>query len=175
MTQAAPTPMESSVDPAEIVNQSEKKIFEVRRVHNDVTFIDEFLTEEFCNEQKLFTYEYNKQSGEWVIANREWKKVKEKLLFQLANRGQPFVYVEDGNYENRGELFLRHRHVDCHEVKSVHPAFQFTEGIIVIGGYSSFHRNSSRCAPFATHWAKRTGPAPIIKENRHEPNQHPRR
>ena len=33
----------------------EKKIFEVRALYNDVTFIDEFLTPEFCREHKLFT------------------------------------------------------------------------------------------------------------------------
>ena len=33
-----------------------KKIFEVRALYTDVTFIDEFLTPEFCLEQKLFTY-----------------------------------------------------------------------------------------------------------------------
>ena len=33
-----------------------KKIFEVRALYNDVTFIDEFLTPDFCREQKLFTF-----------------------------------------------------------------------------------------------------------------------
>jgi hypothetical protein len=27
--------------------------------------------------------------------------VKEKLLFQLTNGGNPFIYVEDANFENR--------------------------------------------------------------------------
>jgi stage V sporulation protein R len=36
-----------------------QKIFEVRRVHNDVTFIDAFLTPEFCVEQKLFRFQHN--------------------------------------------------------------------------------------------------------------------
>ncbi len=86
------------------------KIFEVRKIYNDILFIDEFLTPQFCDEHKLFTYEYNPQTGEYVIANRDFKKVKEKLLFQLTNFGHPYIHVEDGNYENRGELFLRHRH-----------------------------------------------------------------
>src|SRR5205085_7843633 len=33
-----------------------QKIFEVRRIHNDITFIDTFLTPEFCVEHKMFTY-----------------------------------------------------------------------------------------------------------------------
>ena len=28
----------------------------------------------------------------------------------LTNRGQPFIYVEDGNHDNKAELLLRHRH-----------------------------------------------------------------
>ncbi len=92
------------------LGRGRQKIFDVRRIYNDVLFIDEFLTPEFCEEHKLFTYEYNPQTGEYVIANRDFKHVKEKLLFQLTNFGQPSISVEDGNYENRGELFLRHRH-----------------------------------------------------------------
>ncbi len=86
-----------------------EKIFEVRRIYNDVTFIDEFLTPEFCERHQLFTYEYNKQSQNYVISSRDFRAVKEKLLFSLSNFGQPYIYVEDGNYENRGELLLRHR------------------------------------------------------------------
>ena len=31
-------------------------------------------------------------------------------MSQLTNFGQPFIDVINGNYENRGELFLLHRH-----------------------------------------------------------------
>ena len=31
------------------------------------------------------------------------------MLYQLTNMGQPFIYVVDGNYCNRGELYLQHR------------------------------------------------------------------
>ena len=33
-----------------------KKIFEVRKIYNDITFIDTFLTQEFCQENQLYTY-----------------------------------------------------------------------------------------------------------------------
>ncbi len=87
-----------------------EKIFEVRRHYNDVTFIDEFLTPEFCIEQKMFNYDYNKKSGDWEIVTREFKAIKNKLLSQLTNFGQPFIDVINGNHENRGELFLLHHH-----------------------------------------------------------------
>lgn len=85
-----------------------QKIFECRRVHNDVTFIDEYLTEDFVREQGLFTWEYDKNSGEYVISSRDFHQVKQRLLFMLSNRGQPRVAVIDGNHANRGELVLAH-------------------------------------------------------------------
>jgi stage V sporulation protein R len=87
-----------------------EKIFEVRKLYNDVTFIDEFFTLEFCHEQKFYSFGFNERSGNWEIETKEFKKVKDKLLFQLTNHGQPFIYVDDGNHENRGELLMRHRH-----------------------------------------------------------------
>ncbi len=86
------------------------KIFEVRQHYNDVTFIDEFLTAEFCLEQKLFSFGFNDKHQRWEILSREFKKVKDKLLHQLTNFGQPVIAVDDGNFENRGELLLVHRH-----------------------------------------------------------------
>lgn len=87
-----------------------QKIFEIRKLYNDVTFIDEFLTPEFVIDHKLFTFRYNRDTDLYEIASREFREIKEKLLFRLTNFGQPFIYVEDGNYNNRGELYLRHRH-----------------------------------------------------------------
>ncbi len=87
-----------------------KKIFEVRRVCNDVTFIDEYLTEEFAERLKLYTYAFNRRTNQYEIVDRNFKKIKEKLLFQLTNLGQPFIYVTDGNFQNKGELLLWHKH-----------------------------------------------------------------
>jgi len=87
-----------------------EKIFEVRRHYNDVTFIDEFLTRDFVRDQKMFTFGFNKKSGNWEITDREFKAIKEKLLLTRTNLGQPFISVVDGNYENRGELLLKHEH-----------------------------------------------------------------
>ena len=88
----------------------QQKIFEVRAMYNDVMFIDAFLTPEFVMEQKLFAYEYDAGSGYYHISDREFQVIKQKLLFSLTNWGQPFIFVEDKNYLNRGELYLKHRH-----------------------------------------------------------------
>jgi stage V sporulation protein R len=85
-----------------------QKIFEVRRVHNDITFIDTFLTPDFCREHKMFAYAFQDSSGQYVIETREFQKVKQRLLFSLTNFGKPWIYVVDGNFRNRGELLLKH-------------------------------------------------------------------
>jgi stage V sporulation protein R len=87
-----------------------QKIFEVRRIHNDLTFIDEFLTLDFCRQHKLFSFGFNQDSGYYEIESREFEKVKQRLLFNLTNVGRPIIYVTDGNYKNRGELYLEHRY-----------------------------------------------------------------
>jgi stage V sporulation protein R len=87
-----------------------EKLKEVRALYNDVTFIDEFLTPEFCREQKLFSFGYSSKNDRFEIESREFKIVKEKLLFQLTNSGNPYIFVEDANHDNRGELFLQHDH-----------------------------------------------------------------
>ncbi len=88
-----------------------QKIFEVRKVCNDVTFIDEYLTPEFVERYQLYTYEHNRRTGQYEITDRNFKTVKEKLLTSLTNQGQPHISVFDANFENRGELLLIHKHL----------------------------------------------------------------
>jgi stage V sporulation protein R len=88
-----------------------QKIFEVRRIYNDVGFVDAFLTEDFARHHKLFTYAHNQRRGQFEIESREFVDVKRKLLFQLTNSGHPEIWVRDANLDNRGELLLEHRYV----------------------------------------------------------------
>ena len=87
-----------------------KKIFEVRRIHNDITFIDEFLTPEFCAKHKMFSFAYNDSNDYYEIASREFEKIKQQLLANLTNHGRPVIRVTDGNFRNRGELLLKHEY-----------------------------------------------------------------
>jgi stage V sporulation protein R len=94
-----------------------QKIFEVRRLCDDVTFLDEYFTAEFCAENQFFSFSRDQRSGNYQIDSREFKKIKDKLLFQMTNFGEPFIAVEDANHANRGELLLVHRHegADLHQ------------------------------------------------------------
>lgn len=86
-----------------------EKIFEVRRIYNDVSFIDEFLTPELMDRLKMYQYKRDPSTGELRIVSRDPMRIRQGLLYQITNMGQPFIYVVDANYLNRGELYLAHQ------------------------------------------------------------------
>ena len=92
------------------LGQGREKIFEVRRIYNDVNFIDEFMTPEFIEKHKFYQYGRDPHTGQMRILSRDPKRIKQTMLYRLTNMGQPFVYVVDGNYANRGELYLAQKH-----------------------------------------------------------------
>ncbi|WP_129113346.1 SpoVR family protein [Halegenticoccus tardaugens] len=96
---------------------------EVRESHNDVTFLDAFLTQEFVTENHYFTYEYTRASGDFRVTSDAYEDVKKKLLLRFTNFGKPTISVYDGNYDNRGELLLGHQYngvmLDLEQAKGV--------------------------------------------------------
>ncbi len=89
----------------------QEKIFAVRKMYTDVTFINEFLTPDFVREHKMYAFGYNARNDRWEIESRQFNEVKQKLLFQLTNAGNPIIRVLDANLSNRGELLLEHEHM----------------------------------------------------------------
>lgn len=86
-----------------------EKIFEVRKIYCDPTFVDEFLTEDLCARLKLFSFGLPKKDAEnYKILSKDFLEVKRILLIRLTNAGRPDVRVEDGNFNNRHELLLKH-------------------------------------------------------------------
>ena len=85
-----------------------EKIFLVRRIYNDVSFVDEFITPEFAEAQKLFVYAFNQASGQMEIVDRDYRHVRDQLLNSLTNFGNPIISVLDADHKNRGELYLYH-------------------------------------------------------------------
>jgi stage V sporulation protein R len=85
-----------------------QKIFELRKIYNDVTFIDQFLTEDFCVKHKFFVYKFNQKTNRFEVDTRNFQAIKAQLLFHMTNFGQPIIRVEEANFANRGELLLTH-------------------------------------------------------------------
>ncbi len=84
-----------------------EKVFEVREYYDDFAFINEFFTEDFCNEHEFF--EWSKTAtGEYIIESRDYKKIKEKLLRKFLNCGRPDIRLVDPNFMGRGYFLLEH-------------------------------------------------------------------
>lgn len=88
-----------------------EKVFEVRRVYNDIGFIDEFMTQDFAREHKLFTFNYDSSGNVYRISGRDFAEIKKTLLFRLTNLGSPRIRILDGNFQNKGEIYMEH----CYE------------------------------------------------------------
>ncbi len=88
-----------------------EKIFEVREMENDVSFLRTYLTEELCRDLDLFVYELeDEEEGDWRVTDKQWERVRDALCDSMTNFGQPYIVVEDGDYGGRRELYLNHHH-----------------------------------------------------------------
>jgi stage V sporulation protein R len=93
--------------------EGKEKIFEVRTSENDVSFLRNYLTRDLIEELDL--YLYKKIGYDWKITDKEWEKVRDELVNNLTNCGYPHIEVQDGDFNRRGELYLKH----CHEGKEL--------------------------------------------------------
>ena len=84
------------------------KIFEVRELDNDISFLRNYLTEELCEELDLFVYELVEEE-EWTVTEKRWERVRDQLVANMTNFGFPYIVVTDGDYRGNRELYLTHR------------------------------------------------------------------
>lgn len=75
------------------------KIFEVRAMERDVSFIRRYLTQELCEELNLF--QYGKKSFDYVIEEVSdeggWKEIRDNLAFTAGLGSIPYIRVTDLN------------------------------------------------------------------------------
>jgi stage V sporulation protein R len=89
------------------IGAGREKIFEVRELDNDVSFLRNYLTESLCEELDLFVYELVEEE-EWTITEKRWERVRDQLVANMTNFGFPYIEVADGDYNGNRELYLRH-------------------------------------------------------------------
>jgi stage V sporulation protein R len=83
-----------------------EKIFEVRELENDVSFLRNYLTEDLIKDLDL--YLYKKEGDEWVIAEKNWEKVRNGIVASMNNFGAPYLVIENGDYRGNRELYITH-------------------------------------------------------------------
>lgn len=84
------------------------KIFEVREMENDISFIRNYLTGDLVRELDLYLFQ--KQGQQWKATDTDLFAVRDGIVNNLINGGYPYLVVEDGNYENNGHLYIKHYH-----------------------------------------------------------------
>ena len=87
-------------------DQGLAKIFEVRELENDVSFLRNYLTEDLIKDLDL--YLYRKEGDEWVIVEKNWEKVRDTIVANMTNFGVPYLVVENGDYRGNRELYIKH-------------------------------------------------------------------
>jgi stage V sporulation protein R len=83
-----------------------QKIFEVRELDNDVSFLRNYLTKDLVKELDL--YIYRKEGDEWVIVEKDWEKVRDGIVASLTNFGYPYLVIDNGDYRGNSELYIKH-------------------------------------------------------------------
>ncbi|AYB39626.1 SpoVR family protein [Brevibacillus laterosporus] len=87
-------------------NQGLEKIFEVRELDGDISFIRNYLTEDLVRQLDMYTF--GKQGNDWVITQKQWELVRDQLALSRVNGGFPYLIVQDGDYLRSGELYIKH-------------------------------------------------------------------
>src|SRR5256714_985953 len=83
-----------------------QKMFEVRELDNDVSFLRNYMTEDLVIDLDL--YLYKKEGDEWVIVEKNWEKVRDGIVASLTNFGYPYLVIENGDYRGNRELYIKH-------------------------------------------------------------------
>ncbi|HMA81075.1 MAG TPA: SpoVR family protein, partial [Candidatus Binatia bacterium] len=88
------------------------KLFEVREVERDASFLRRYLTEELIRELNLFEYKSrgNDQVVSRVADEDNWRQIKETLIQNVGTATIPVIKVEDSGDLNNRTLLLKHAH-----------------------------------------------------------------
>jgi len=89
----------------------EEKLFEVRKLERDQSFIRKYLTEELTKELNIFSY--NKKGSNYVIDEiadeKGWKNIRDTLANMVGMGGIPCIQVEEVSSKDKS-LLLAHEY-----------------------------------------------------------------
>ncbi|WP_121605807.1 SpoVR family protein [Virgibacillus sp. Bac332] len=89
-------------------NSGREKIFEVRELESDISFIRNYLTKDLVAREDMYLFE--KKGRNYQITNKDYEAVRDQLISMRVNGGFPYITVENGDYLRNGELYLVHNY-----------------------------------------------------------------
>ena len=133
-----------------------EKLFEVREVERDASFLRRYLTEDLI--RKLNLFEYKSRGNEQVVSRvadeDNWRQIKETLIQNVGTGTIPVIKVEDADYNNNRALLLKHGRCEAERARA--------------GNNQNRHRVEQRIR----QWRRRPNKRPDDK--RHHSDQHHR-
>ena len=89
-----------------------EKIFEVREVERDASFLRRYLTEDLVRELNLFEYQTrgDKKVISRVADKENWQDIKDTLIRDVGMGSIPVIRIEDADYNNNRVLYIKHHH-----------------------------------------------------------------
>lgn len=104
-------------------NSGREKMFEVREIESDISFIRNYLTKDLVKQEDLYLFE--KKNGNYEITDKDYENVRDQLVSMRVNGSFPYIVVENGDYMRLGELYLQHGYegteLDPHYLENVLP------------------------------------------------------
>ncbi|MEW6459175.1 MAG: SpoVR family protein [Bacillota bacterium] len=98
-------------------------VFEARATCDDPGLLRNYLTEELVRKMDLFVF--RRIGYEWRVVEKDWRTVRDTLIQNLFNCGRPYILVETGDFNGRGELYLKHYYegveLDVHYLEKTLP------------------------------------------------------
>lgn len=92
-----------------------EKLFEVRRLETDSSFLRNYLTKDLV--EKLGLIRYGEKYDKYIVTETEWENVRDGIINDLTSRF-PAIQVVNKDYDNRGVLLLKHNY-DGRKLKKV--------------------------------------------------------
>jgi stage V sporulation protein R len=91
-------------------NSGREKMFEVREVESDLSFIRNYLTKDLVTREDMYLFQ--KQGRDYKVVDKDWENVRDQLINMRVNGGFPYITVNDGDYLKNNELYLKHWYED---------------------------------------------------------------
>ncbi|CAG9613201.1 hypothetical protein BACCIP111899_02396 [Bacillus rhizoplanae] len=87
-------------------NSGREKIFEVREIEWDVSFLRNYLNKELVMREDMYLFQ--RQGKDYKVIDKDWENVRDQLVNMRTNGGFPYLMVEDGDHLKNGELYIKH-------------------------------------------------------------------
>ena len=103
-------PSEEMIKHGIMPGSGREKIFEVREIESDQSFIRNYLTSELVRREDLYLFQ--KQGQKYKVTDKDHEAVRDQLVTMRVNGGFPYITVQDGDFLKGGELYLKHHFED---------------------------------------------------------------